>query len=57
MDIVQDGLKGRSPKNKKQIGRIGKKDKIYIEDYAVTYLYQIARSTEHKSGLAGLFGT
>lgn len=57
MDMVQEGLNARSPKNKKQIGRVGKKDKIYIEDYAVTYLHQIARSTEHKSGFAGLFGT
>ena len=31
-------------------------DKIYIEDYAVTYLNQIARSPETKSGYAGLFG-
>lgn len=53
MDAMQEI---RGPKNKKQIGRIGKGDKIYIEDYAVTYLNQIARSPETKSGYAGLFG-
>lgn len=53
MDAMQEI---RGPKNKKQIGRIGKGDKIYIEDYAVTYLNQIARSPETKNGYAGLFG-
>ena len=53
MDAMQEI---RGPKNKKQIGRIGKGDKIYIEDYAVTYLNQIARSPETKTGYAGLFG-
>ncbi|MBQ7766489.1 MAG: LysM peptidoglycan-binding domain-containing protein [Lachnospiraceae bacterium] len=57
MDITQDVLYARGPKNKKQIGRIGKGDKIYIEDYAVTYLNQIARAPETKNGFAGLFGT
>lgn len=55
MDFTQESLRG--PKNKKQIGRIGKGDKIYIEDYAVTYLNQIARAQETKTGFAGLFGT
>lgn len=53
MDLTQE-IKG--PKNKKQIGRIGKGDKIYIEDYAVTYLNQIARSPGTENGYAGLFG-
>ena len=53
MDAMQEI---RGPKNKKQIGRIGKGDKIYIEDYAVTYLNQIARNPETQSGYAGLFG-
>lgn len=57
MNITQESMMGRGPKNKKQIGRIGKGDKIYIEDYAVTYLNQIARSPETQNGLAGLFGT
>lgn len=57
MDITREQSAVRGPKNKKQIGRIGKGDKIYIEDYAVTYLNQIARSPETKSGFAGLFGT
>ncbi len=55
MDFTQESLRG--PKNKKQIGRIGKGDKIYIEDYAVTYLNQIARAPETQMGFAGLFGT
>ena len=57
MEYAQENLTARGPKNKKQIGRIGKGDKIYIEDYAVTYLNQIARAPETKNGFAGLFGT
>ncbi len=57
MDFTQENLTARGPKNKKQIGCIGKGDKIYIEDYAVTYLNQIARAYETKNGFAGLFGT
>lgn len=56
MDTTREQSLARGPKNKKQIGRIGKGDKIYIEDYAVTYLNQVARSPETKAGLAGLFG-
>lgn len=57
MEAVKENKNIRSPKNKKQIGRIGKGDKIYIEDYAVTYLNQIARAPETQGGFAGLFGT
>lgn len=57
MNATQDTYIGKGAKNKKQIGRIGKGDKIYIEDYAVTYLNQIARNKETKNGFAGLFGT
>ncbi len=57
MNTTQECVNRKGPKNKKQIGRIGKGDKIYIEDYAVTYLNQIARASETKNGLAGLFGT
>ena len=57
MEIAQEGMVLRGPKNKKQIGQVGKSDKIYIEDYAVTYLHQIARAPETKQGFAGLFGT
>ena len=57
MDFTQENVTVRGPKNKKQIGNIGKGDKIYIEDYAVTYLNQIARASETKNGFAGLFGT
>ena len=56
MDYTREQSLARGPKNKKQIGRIGKGDKIYIEDYAVTYLNQVARTPETKTGLAGLFG-
>lgn len=57
MNGVQDTYIGKGAKNKKQIGRIGKGDKIYIEDYAVTYLNQIAKNKETRNGFAGLFGT
>ncbi len=57
MDTTREQMITKGPKNKKQIGRAGKGDKIYIEDYAVTYLNQVARSPETKSGFAGLFGT
>lgn len=57
MEATRENKNLRSPKNKKQIGRIGKGDKIYIEDYAVTYLNQIARAPETQGGFAGLFGT
>ena len=57
MDKIQEKEVIRGPKNKKQIGEFGKGDKIYIEDYAVTYLNQIARDKETKDGIAGLFGT
>lgn len=57
MDIAQENMAVHSPKNKKQIGSVGKGDKIYIEDYAVTYLNQIARAPETGNGVAGLFGT
>lgn len=57
MEQVRDNGNVRTPRNKKQIGKIGKGDKIYIEDYAVTYLNQIARISENENGFAGLFGT
>lgn len=55
MEHVHENV--RTPKNKKQIGKIGKGDKIYIEDYAVTYLNQVARMSDDENGFAGLFGT
>lgn len=57
MEHVQNNVNVRTPKNKKQIGQIGKGDKLYIEDYAVTYLNQIARMSDNGNGFAGLFGT
>lgn len=46
-----------TPKNLKQIGMADKRNKIYIEDYVVTYLKQIASDKERKKGIAGLFGS
>ncbi len=46
-----------TPKNRKQIGMPDKKNKIYIEDYVVTYLKQNAADESRKTGVAGLFGS
>lgn len=46
----------KTPKNRIQIGQAEKGDKIYIEDYVVTYLKQSISRDSH-GGLAGLFGT
>ncbi len=45
-----------TPKNRKQIGMADKRNKIYIEDYVVSYLSQIASDKGKKEGIAGLFG-
>ena len=45
------------PRNRKQIGEIEKRCKIYIEDYVVTYLNQLAADKKKAPGVAGLFGT
>ncbi len=50
-------LEQETPKNRKQIGMTDKRNKIYIEDYVVSYLKQIASDTDKKCGLAGLFGS
>ncbi len=46
-----------TPKNRKQIGMPDKKNKIFIEDYVVTYLKQNAADENRKKGIAGLFGS
>lgn len=46
-----------TPKNRKQIGMADKKNRIYIEDFVVSYLRQIAALQDNKCGIAGLFGT
>lgn len=51
-DIVQIKL----PKNVRQIGTIDKKSVIYIEDYVVTYLEQMARKEKLQFGAAALYG-
>lgn len=51
-NIVQIKL----PKNVRQIGTIDKKSVIYIEDYVVTYLEQMARKEKLQFGAAALYG-
>lgn len=46
----------RLPKNIRQIGRPDNRIKIYVEDYAVTYLNQIAQETPQEERLAILLG-
>ena len=46
-----------TPKNRKQIGMPDKKNKIFIEDYVVTYLKQNAADESRKTGVAWLFGS
>lgn len=45
------------PKNIRQIGETDKYHKIYIEDYVITYLRQIAISEEMGSKAVALFGS
>lgn len=46
----------RLPKNIRQIGRPGNQIKIYVEDYVVTYLNQIAQESPQEERLAILLG-
>ncbi|MBP3469376.1 MAG: LysM peptidoglycan-binding domain-containing protein [Lachnospiraceae bacterium] len=46
----------RLPKNVRQIGTIDKSAIIYIEDYVVTYLNQMARKEKLSFGVAALYG-
>ncbi len=44
------------PKNIRQVGKPGEKIKIYIEDYVITYINQIARESADQQRLAVLLG-
>ena len=44
------------PKNIRQVGKPGEKIKIYVEDYVITYINQIARESTDKQRLAVLLG-
>lgn len=44
------------PKNIRQIGRPDNRIKIYVEDYVVTYLNQVAQETPQEERLAILLG-
>ena len=46
----------RLPKNIRQIGRPGNQIKIYVEDYVVTYLNQVAQESPQEERLAILLG-
>lgn len=44
------------PKNIRQVGKPGEKIKIYVEDYVITYINQIARESTDQQRLAVLLG-
>lgn len=44
------------PKNIRQVGTIDRKSRIYMEDYVVTYLKQIANAIHGDFGAAALYG-
>ena len=44
------------PKNIRQVGKPGEKMKIYVEDYVITYINQIARESTDQQRLAVLLG-
>ena len=44
------------PKNIRQVGKPGEKIKIYVEDYVITYINQIARESADQQRLAVLLG-
>ena len=46
----------RLPKNIHQVGKPGEKIKIYVEDYVITYINQIARESTDQQRLAVLLG-
>ncbi|HPF28670.1 MAG TPA: LysM peptidoglycan-binding domain-containing protein [Lachnospiraceae bacterium] len=55
--ISQETLqKIKLPKNVRQIGTIDRNSRIYIEDYVVTYLKQMAEARRFAFGVAALFG-
>ena len=54
--IQENVTQVKLPKNVRQIGTIDKKAVIYIEDYVVTYLNQMARKERLSFGAAALYG-
>lgn len=44
------------PKNIRQVGKPNEKVKIYVEDYVITYINQIARESQNQQKLAILLG-
>lgn len=55
-DDANESIVIKLPKNVRQIGTIDKKSRIYIEDYVVTYLKQIAKEQNLSLGVAALYG-
>ena len=53
-DEAKNNLK--LPKNIRQVGKPGEKMKIYVEDYVITYINQIARESADQQCLAVLLG-
>lgn len=54
--LQEETVQIKLPKNVRQIGTIDKKSVIYIEDYVVTYLEQMARKEKLQFGAAALYG-
>lgn len=54
--LQEENVQIKLPKNVRQIGTIDKKSVIYIEDYVVTYLEQMARKEKLQFGAAALYG-
>lgn len=55
--VIQDNSTGiKLPKNVRQVGTIDKNAIIYIEDYVVTYLNQMAQKEKLTLGAAALYG-
>lgn len=54
--LQEETIQIKLPKNVRQIGTIDKKSVIYIEDYVVTYLEQMARKEKLQFGAAALYG-
>ena len=45
--MAEQGKEGMLPKNIRQIGQISGNQKIYLEDYVITYLRQILTPDEN----------
>ena len=56
-EVVSDTKILAEPKNRKQIGEPGSVKKIFIEDYAYTYLCHFAESIKTGNGIAILLGS